>query len=398
VEVLQADVAETCVSGLHLVTFDGVRYENNFEGTFVLYKHATLPYEVQVYRKACTHSKFCNCGVAIRFGEVMIAADICTTGKMRFWSYTLDGSYIEPAKIAHLPQIIRLDEGRSLQVCTIQTFLLSIIRYECCSDLFFLWQIQFPTGTRVFLGPNLRTIMIQASASDLEHTTGLCGSFDRDSSNEFSTYKGQVVCQAYTNRTNSCPDFSKSWRLLTEQSLFVGSFTNDGHTEDDETNLDSGLSPGHCSCSGLKKSADIELRPKAKSAYSSPYEDYTPQETEQTEEEAEANKCTTSPCVDPRGVDITTQLIDLLSEEDFIYEGDEFGTEATTATLQPIFFAQSGLRLNLDTKDGVTEDAAEVFCRGMIEGMPVTKLCRDIAHVDIESHIKYCKDEVMVST
>jgi hypothetical protein len=99
-----------------LVTFDGIKYDNSFEGTFVMYKHATLPYEVQIHRKKCTHSELCNCAVAIRFGEVMIAADICTTGKMRFWSYTLDGNYIEPAKIAHLPQIIRLDEGRSLQV------------------------------------------------------------------------------------------------------------------------------------------------------------------------------------------------------------------------------------------------------------------------------------------
>jgi hypothetical protein len=239
--------------------------------------------------------------------------------------------------------------------------------------------------------------MIQASSSDLEHTTGLCGSFDRDASNEFSTYKGQIVCEAHKNKTNSCADFAKSWRLLTEQSLFVGSFTNDGHTDDDETHLDNALSPGHCSCSGLKKSASIELRPKAKSAYTSPYEDYTPPESEQTEEESnEANKCTTSPCVDPRGVDITTQLIDILSEEDFIYEGEEFGTEASTATIQPVFFGQSSLSLTLDTKEGVTEDAAEVFCRGMIEGMAVTKLCRDVANVDVESHIKYCKDEVMV--
>lgn len=52
----------------------------------------------------------------MRFGEIMLAADVCTTGKMRFWSYTLDGNYIEPAKLHHLPKIIRVDEGRSFQV------------------------------------------------------------------------------------------------------------------------------------------------------------------------------------------------------------------------------------------------------------------------------------------
>lgn len=116
VQIIQAGVVERCVSSTHIYTFDGIVYENPFEGTFILYKHSTLPYEVQIHRKPCSHASLCNCGVAVRFGDVMIAADICTTGKLRFWSYTLDGSYIEPSKIVHLPQIIRLDEGRSFQV------------------------------------------------------------------------------------------------------------------------------------------------------------------------------------------------------------------------------------------------------------------------------------------
>lgn len=241
-------------------------------------------------------------------------------------------------------------------------------------------------------------VTIQASLSDLEHSSGLCGSFDRDPSNEFSTFKGQVVCSAVSNRTNSCPDFAKSWRLLTEQSLFVGSFTNDGHTEEDETHLEDAQGPGHCSCSGSKKSADIDLRPKTKpGGFSSPYEDYQP-EPEQTEEETEASKCSTNQCVDPRGVEITTQLIDLLSEEDFLYEGDEFGTQATTVQIQPVFFGQSklSLSLTLDNNSQITDDAAEVYCRGVIEGMPFTKLCRDLANIDIEYHIKKCMVEVKV--
>lgn len=243
-------------------------------------------------------------------------------------------------------------------------------------------------------------ITIQASLSDLEHTSGLCGSFDRDPSNEFSTFKGQVVCTAVSNRTNSCPDFAKSWRLLTEQSLFVGSFTNDGHTEEDETHLSEGQTRGHCSCSGSKKSADVELRPKSKpGGYSSPYEEFqTPESEQQTDEqEAEANKCVSSHCVDPRGVEITNQLIDLLSEEDFLYEGDEFGTQASTSQIQPVFYGQSKLRLTMDNNSHITDDSAEVFCRGVIEGMPFTKLCRDLANIDIEYHIKKCQVEVKVS-
>ncbi|ODN06591.1 Kunitz-type protease inhibitor 2 [Orchesella cincta] len=370
VTIQQAEVSEECIAGDYIQTFDGLKYKNTYEGTFVLYKHATFPYEVQIHRRKCSNLPLCNCGIAMRFGEIMLAADVCTTGKMRFWSYTLDGNYIEPAKLQHLPKIVRVDEGRS-------------------------FQIQFPSGTRLNIGPNLRHISIQASLSDLEHTTGLCGSFDRDLTNDFSSYKGQVVCTPNLNVTSTCDDFTKSWRLLTEQSLFVGSFTNDGNDED-ESHLEDIYSPGHCSCSGLKNEEEVVLRPVTKPFHSSPYEEYRP-ETEQTEEEAEAAKCTSSQCIDPRGEDITNQLIELLQDEDFTYEGEEFGIKTNEAPLQPIFVGQSSLQLALEPNGVITEDAAEVYCRGLIEGMSVTKLCRDIAQVDIESHISSCKNEVFHS-
>ena len=167
------------------------------------------------------------------------------------------------------------------------------------------------------LGPNLRFISIQASTSDLDHTAGLCGSFDREPSNDFATFRGQIVCPANKNVTGPCDDFSKSWRLLSEQSLFVGSFNNDGYDlEEDLVPEESG--PGHCSCSSLKKATAVEIRPKAKSKFSSyPYEEY--QQEEPTEEEAEANKnkCSSVQCVDPRGTDVTIQLLDLVFDEDY---------------------------------------------------------------------------------
>lgn len=203
-----------------------------------------------------------------------------------------------------------------------------------------------------------------------------------------------MVCTPSPNSTSVCDDFTKSWRLITEQSLFVGSFTNDGN-EEDESHLDDASSPGHCSCSGLKNENDVQLRPKSKAFHSSPYEDYQP-ETEKSEEDAEANKCTSAQCLDPRGEDITTQLLDLLQEEDFTYEGEEFGIKSTEAPLLPIFDGQSPLKLALEANGDITEDAAEVYCRGLIEGMPVTKLCRDVAQVDIEAHIMSCRNEVVV--
>jgi hypothetical protein len=95
-------------------------------------------------------------------------------------------------------------------------------------------------------------------------------------------------------------------------------------------------------------------------------------------------------------VEITTQLLDLLSEEDFLYEGDEFGTQVTTAQIQPVFYGQSKLSLTSANQSQITDDAAEVYCRGVIEGMPFTKLCRDLANTDIEYHIRKCQVEVKV--
>lgn len=206
-----------------------------------------------------------------------------------------------------------------------------------------------------------------------------------------------MVCTPSVNTTSVCDDFTKSWRLTTEHSLFVGSFTNDGN-EEDESQFDDTYSPGHCSCSGLKNENDVTLRPKQtkSAAYSSPYDDYQP-ESEQNEEDADANKCNSVQCLDSRGEDITTQLMDLLQEEDFTYEGEEFGIKSTEAPLLPIFYGDSPLKLALEANGEITEDAAEVYCRGVIEGMPVTKLCRDVAQVDIEAHILSCRNEVVVS-
>lgn len=244
------------------------------------------------------------------------------------------------------------------------------------------------------LGPNLRFIKIQASYPDLEHTSGLCGSFDRDKDNDFSTFRGQQACPTSANVT-ACVDFVKSWRLATEQSLFAGSFGHDTHGEEEA--LDDQEGPGQCSCSSLKKPKDIELRPKTKPKFSYPY-DFQPDEPQ--EEESDANKCTTSPCVDPRGVDVTHQLLELVLDEDFTGDDQDFVKHAgSMAELPPAFTASASQNqaLKLQTRRTEwSEDEAEVFCRGLIEGMPATKLCRDVALIDIEYFIKECKKEVMV--
>ncbi|CAG7830632.1 unnamed protein product [Allacma fusca] len=369
IHIEHADVEAKCTANDFITTFDELTYTNDLEGNFILYRHQTLPYEVQLHLRRCNKRALCNCAVAIRFGDVMVAADVCSTGRMRFWSYTIDGNYIEPAKIAHLPQIIRIDDGRS-------------------------FQIQLPSGTRVNLGPNLSFINIHASLSDLEHTSGLCGTFDRNRENDFVTFKGQQACPISKN-ISACVDYVKSWRLATEQSLFVGAFSSDGHHGDDEAH-DEGPGYGQCSCSSLKKPKEIELRPKSKAKFTYPYEDFQPEEPQ--EEESESSKCHTSPCVDPRGVDITSQFLELVLDEDFSADDEQFGKQVTNAAeIRPVFTnaIQNPALAQAMPKGEWTNDDADLFCRGIIEGMPATTLCRDIAHINVESFINECKREIM---
>lgn len=123
------DVEERCFTGDTTMTFDGHQYTNKLEGVFLLYKNDHLPYEVQVLFKKCAQRALCACAIAIRFGEFMLGAEVCSTGKLRLWSYSVEGDIVEASKIPHLPQILRVDDGRSFQVRKF-THVYSLNRYE----------------------------------------------------------------------------------------------------------------------------------------------------------------------------------------------------------------------------------------------------------------------------
>ena len=73
-----------------------------------------------------------------------------------------------------------------------------------------LFQVVFPSGTFVALGPYLSYIKVFASPSDLGYTEGLCGTLDRDRSNEFLNLEGEKSCNLNLDE-DECEDFSKSW-------------------------------------------------------------------------------------------------------------------------------------------------------------------------------------------
>lgn len=85
-------------------------------------------------------------------------------------------------------------------------------------------------------------------------------------------------------------------------------------------------------------------------------------------------------------------------DEDYAPEDAEIRSSNDAAQLSPVFYGGSSSPLTLQTqlKKEWNEDEAEIFCLRMIEGVPTTKLCRDIAHVDVDIHTKACKQDILV--
>lgn len=53
------------------------KYNNFFEGEFIVYKHKTLPFEVRTFYRNCNKKASCNCAVAVRSGDDVILIDRC---------------------------------------------------------------------------------------------------------------------------------------------------------------------------------------------------------------------------------------------------------------------------------------------------------------------------------
>ncbi|KAL4221758.1 hypothetical protein ACF0H5_020013 [Mactra antiquata] len=166
------------VSDPHYTTFDGKRYDDQSEGTFVLYRHKTLPVEVQTKTKSCNRNRaYCNCGVTVRAGR-----DI-------FQVYNCDG--------IDSPRFVLCEDG----------VLQRKIRRNGN-----IYQIELPNGARVELQLHREifvNVRILPSLVDFQATEGLCGYFDNDTNNDLQARQG-----------SGDETFANSWRVLDEEDLF----------------------------------------------------------------------------------------------------------------------------------------------------------------------------------
>ncbi|KAK3609853.1 hypothetical protein CHS0354_015039 [Potamilus streckersoni] len=171
----------------HMQTFDGSKYENQNEGTYILYKHLKSPLQVQMRTNPCygvpPDGPFCPCGVAIASGRDVFVVDRCS----------------KPIKI-YMPQC---DDG-TLKV-----------KIKGAGNFY---QIYLSTGTWVKITSGISfNIYIYPYISDRKSTSGLCGYLDADAQNDFVLRNGTTVPK------EKFEDFNSHWLVKPEEDLFNSS-------------------------------------------------------------------------------------------------------------------------------------------------------------------------------
>uniref|UniRef100_A0A3P9I899 von Willebrand factor D and EGF domains n=1 Tax=Oryzias latipes TaxID=8090 RepID=A0A3P9I899_ORYLA len=173
----------------HMITFDGRYYENYQIGTFVLYKSSFWPLEVHVRQWECgslEHAASCVCGVVVRDGGEAVALDMCN-GVMGETQPQLTVRSRDPNRNG-----IRIAESYQGRKVTMTLASGAFVRADV-SD----WGM---------------SLTLRAPGSDLNHTEGLCGTFDGQPDNDFHSAGGATL--------GDLQAFISEWRLPPGSSLF----------------------------------------------------------------------------------------------------------------------------------------------------------------------------------
>ncbi|XP_033756293.1 uncharacterized protein LOC117339037 [Pecten maximus] len=199
--VVNRDRTGLCVSvnDPHITTFDNLHYDNMLEGEFILYHHRTLPYEVRAFYRRCNGRASCNCAVAVRAYDDIIAIDKCGPDQSNTGFYPMTVQMFRNGIPTPGLRILSFYEGREI------------------------WII-FPTGTllivkrSVIRGQNYLNVWLKPSSADYNNTYGLCGTLNDDISDDL-TLKDGTLFSGNSERPDS---FSLSWRVDPADTIYNG--------------------------------------------------------------------------------------------------------------------------------------------------------------------------------
>eukprot|EP00111_Clytia_hemisphaerica_P012530 TCONS_00036835-protein len=201
----------------YIYTFDHNWFPHYKVGDYILVKSSARVFEVHARVFECHTSVSCNCGVAAREGDDVMVVDMCQTGKAPIIKFA---STIEPQQGS---RIERVPGGK--------TFILN-----------------FPSGARVtFVYRNPSSdIIVSLPPDDYQNTRGLCGTWNGNTNDEFTSASGQVIPGRWSSSIAArMDDFTESYRFkdFGRESLFY-------YQGEKEGRCNSTRIPTYCSCEG----------------------------------------------------------------------------------------------------------------------------------------------------
>ncbi|XP_070570349.1 von Willebrand factor D and EGF domain-containing protein-like [Ptychodera flava] len=322
------DCGNCCGTGdPHYKTFDGSGYDWYRTGDFVLHQSLSRHFEVHVRTWKCW-SVTCHCAVAIRENNDVISVDIC------------HGTFGKAA-----PKLRKLSKHRFASGV--------MIRKHTTGKEF---RIKMPSQAtiRVVTSSTHLNIYLDVPGDDFQHSDGLCGTFDHDSSNDYRKRDGSTL--SYTGRR---PDaFSESWRIPTGESLLDE--LPDVVVEDPrqpEGNMT------YCSCLGQEFECHDSLKDFTDYSY------------------------------------LTDSWTDITDEIDVETAGGRTKRDVHTASTNtstedvPLLPAT----LTWPTPSGITEQQARQMCESAVLNSTAAEACTDVPGVDLFVGVEGCVEDIGVT-